>query len=94
MARQYKGDEKLFGNDSYKRTSRDVVEERNGGYGDLHDFNHHRKVQIRWRNDWDGPFEDDMIFLLEIGGRKVDVAGEKITIALSKEELLRWLRYI
>jgi len=93
--RKFKGEEKLFGSKSYKRTARDVIDERDGGYGSLHDFQGGRNIKIRWRNDWNGPFEDDMVFLLDIGGRLSDKGnGAKTTIALSKEEVLRWLRYV
>lgn len=86
--RAFKGDDKLFGNDSYKRSPRDVVEEREGGFGRLHDFWHSKDVTMRWEN-WHGPYEDDMLFKLQIR----DNHGSKEVI-LSKEEILRWLRYV
>lgn len=90
MARAFKGDDKLFGQDSYKRSAGDVVEERNGGYGRLTDFYRSQDVTMRWEN-WHGPYEDDMLFKLIIGGRKDQ---RKTEVVLSKEELLRWLRYV
>lgn len=79
---------KLFGDKAYKRTARDVQEERDMGYGRLHDYWHNTNVHLRWSNER-GQYEDDQIFIMEVRGK-----GQTIKMALSKEEILRFLRYV
>lgn len=79
---------KLFGEQTHKRTARDVQEERDAGQGRLNDYWHNHSVQMRWSNER-GQFEDDQIFIMKVQGK-----GQTIEVALSKEELLRFLRYV
>lgn len=78
----------LFGENAHKRSARDVKEERDIGYGRLRDRWHNHKVELRWTND-KGELEDDQIFIMKVQGN--DSTHE---VALSKEELLRFLRYV
>lgn len=80
--------EKLFGEKAYKRNSRDVIEERDAGYGRLGDYWHNHKVEMRWSNER-GLFEDDRIFTLSISSK-----GQKMEVALSAQEFQRFLRWV
>lgn len=89
MARKYK-DPSQFGAEAHKRTALDVQQERDMGYGRLHDFGRGEGVTIHWSN-WGGPYEDDMLFRLDIASRG---DREGVSVVLSKEEMLRWLRWV
>lgn len=83
---------KPFEGKAHNRTVDNTKNERDSGYGRLHDYKDSRKVEIFW--DLSEETKDNQIFALRIGSRKSDAPGRDIELLLDNEELMRFSRWI
>lgn len=83
---------KPFEGKANKRTVDDTKNERDSGYGRLHDYRDSRKVEIFW--DLNEETRKNQVFALRIGARKSDRPGHDIEILLDNEELMRFSRWV
>lgn len=83
---------KPFEGKAHKRTVDDTKNERDSGYGRLHDYKDARDVEIFW--DLSEEAKENQIFKLRIGARKSDDSGHDIEILLDNEELVRFTRWV
>lgn len=83
---------KPFDGKASKRTVDDTKNERDSGYGRLHDYKDSRKVEVIW--DLTPETKENQLFSLRIGPRKSDRPGQDIEILLDNEELLRFTRWV